>query len=105
MIEDLSQWKLEYLSPSILWFSCPRALGEETVMERSFLLLECLILEITYIISIHSSVSVLYGCITNNYNLVAYNNDNICFAHKFENWTGLGADSLSLLHLVSPGIV
>lgn len=66
-------------------------------MERSFLLLECLILEMTYIISTHSSVPVLYGCITNN-------NDNICFAHKFENWTGLGGDSFSLLHLLFPGI-
>lgn len=36
---------------------------------------------------------------------MAYNSDNICFAHEFAIWTRLGGDSLSLLHLVSLGML
>lgn len=103
VIEDLPQWQSEYLAPSILWFSCPRALGKETVWRgHSYYLMPYIRSDIHHFHSQFCSCSL--RCITNNYNLVAYNNDNICFAHKFENWTGLGGDSLSLLHLVSLGI-
>lgn len=74
-----------------------RALEKERVWRSPFSLLECLILDVTYIISTHSPVPVLYWCMTNNYNLEAYNNDNICFAHKFAIWIGL-CGSLSVFH-------
>ena len=72
-------------------------------MEKILLVLQCLILEVIYIIFTHIPVLVLYDCVTNHPNLGVYNND-ICFAHEFVIWTGLGRDSLFLLHLVSPGV-
>lgn len=52
------------MASSICGPAAPKALGKED-MENSFLLLECHVLEVTHIISTHSSVPVLYWLITN----------------------------------------